>query len=158
MPDASRFTRFKQDFKSDLQLFFDPLVDITKPICQGIEAYVTENNPKYAHKISSQLKAYKKSAKLPDSYDPQKVTYKLMPPHSASNPAIKQLYITGHFCYVYKFDLTTNGLGIVRDISFYDKDFIAEHPDIIIEKKSDFPDEDKSLGDAKALIPVLTDF
>ena len=32
------------------------------------------------------------------------------------------------------------------------------HPDIIIEKKSDSPDEDKSLADSKALIPVLKDF
>jgi len=136
VPDASRFTRFKQDFKSDLQLFFDHLVDVTEPICQridmekasmvifdtsGIEAYVTENNPKYVHKIITQLKAYKKSAKLPNYYDLEKAAYKLMPSHSASNPAIKQLYINGHFCYVYKFGLVTNGLGIVRDISFYDQ-------------------------------------
>ena len=32
------------------------------------------------------------------------------------------------------------------------------HPEIIIEKKSDSPDEDKSLADAKALIPTLMDF
>lgn len=173
VPDASRLTRFKQDFKQDLQLFFDHLVEVTEPICQnidiekasmlifdtsGIEAYVTENNPKFTHKIIAQLKAYKKSAKLPDSFDPQKAAYKRMPSHASSNPAIKQLYINGHFCYVYKFGLITNGLGIVRDISFYDQDFIDTHPEIIIEKKSDSPDEDKSLSDSKALIPVLTDF
>ena len=81
-----------------------------------------------------------------------------MPSHAASNPAIKQLYINGYFCYVYKFGLITNDLGIVRDISFYDQNFIDTHPDITIEKKSDSPDEDKSLSDSKALIPVLTDF
>ncbi len=32
------------------------------------------------------------------------------------------------------------------------------HPDIIIGKKSDSPDEDKSLADSKALIPVLKYF
>lgn len=32
------------------------------------------------------------------------------------------------------------------------------HPDIIIGKKSDSPDEDKSLADSKALIPALKDF
>lgn len=32
------------------------------------------------------------------------------------------------------------------------------HPEIIIEKKSDSPDEDKRLADAKALIPTLMDF
>lgn len=173
VPDASRFTRFKQEFLMDLQSFFDRLVDITEPICQqidpakasmtifdtsGIEAYVTENNPKYAHKIVKQLKAFKKAHKLDDSYDPYKVAYGSMPSHASANPDIKQLFINGHFCYVYKFGMITNGLGIVRDISFYNKDFMDAHPDIILAKKSDSPDEDKSLHDTKALIPVLSDF
>ena len=61
VPDASKITRFKQDFLDDLQSVFDNLVDYTEPICQaidsakagmtifdssGIEAFVTENNPK----------------------------------------------------------------------------------------------------------------
>ena len=76
VPDGSKFTRFKQDFLSDLQSMFDHLVDLTEPICQnldpalasmtifdtsGIEAWVTENNPKYANRIIKQLKAFKKS-------------------------------------------------------------------------------------------------
>lgn len=173
IPDASRFTRFKQDFLEQLQYFFDQLVDITEPICQeidphkasmtifdtsGIEAFVTENNPKYAHKIVKQLKAYKKIRKLGDSYDPYKAAYGSMPSHAASNPNIKQLYINGHFCYVYKFGMITNGLGIVRDITLYNKAFIKNHPDIIVDKKSDSPDEDKSIHDTKALIPTLKDF
>lgn len=173
VPDASRFTRFKQDYLEDLQLFFDNLVDVTEPICQqidpakasmtifdtsGIEAYVTENNPKYANKIVKQLKAFKKANKLDDSYDPYKAAYSSMPSHAASAPYVKQLYINGHFCYVYKFGMITNGLGIVRDISFYNKSFIDEHPNIALEKKSDSPDKDKSIHDTKALIPVLTDF
>lgn len=81
-----------------------------------------------------------------------------MPSHASSNPAIKQLYINGHFCYVFKFGMITNGLGIVRDITFYNKDFFDSHPDLIIDKKSDSPNEDKSLGDSKALFPVLKDF
>ena len=68
------------------------------------------------------------------------------------------MYINGHFCYAYKFGIIVNGLGIVRDISFYNKDFLKAHPDIVIEKKSDSPDEDKSLADSKALLPVLIDF
>lgn len=36
--------------------------------------------------------------------------------------------------------------------------FLTAHPDIIVEKKSDSPDEDKSLADSKALLPVLIDF
>lgn len=79
VPDASKITRFKQDFLPDLQSVFDNLVDITEPICQdidanlatmllfdtsGIEAYVTENNPKYANRIIKQLKAYAKANHL----------------------------------------------------------------------------------------------
>jgi hypothetical protein len=173
VPDASKITRFKQDFILDLQFMFDNLVDITEPICQqidevkasmtiydtsGIEAYVTENNPKFANRIISQLKSYKKAMKLDDSYDPYKAAYGSMPSHASSNQEIKQLYINGHFCYVYKFGIITNGLGIARDISFLNKDFLNEHPDIVIDKKSDSPDEDKSLHDTKAVIPVLKDF
>ncbi len=78
VPDGSKFTRFKQDFLMDLQTVFDNLVDVTEPICQeidqfkasmtifdtsGIEAFVTENNPKYANRIIKQLKAFKKNLK-----------------------------------------------------------------------------------------------
>lgn len=81
-----------------------------------------------------------------------------MPSHANANTAIKQRYINGYFCYVFNFGIITNGLGVVRDISFYNNTFLDAHPDIVIEKKSDSPDEDKSLGDAKALLPVLKDF
>lgn len=70
-------------------------------------------------------------------------------------PPIQQMYINGHFCYAYKFGIITNGPGIVKDITFYNKDFLKAHPDAIVEKKSDSPDKDKSLADSKALIPVL---
>ena len=95
---------------------------------------------------------------MDNSFDPYKAAYGSMPSHAAANPAIQQMYINGHFCYAYKFGIITNGLGIVRDISFYNKDFLEAHPDIIVGKKSDSPDEDKSLADSKALIPTLKDF
>lgn len=114
VPDASKFTRFKQDFLTDLQAMFDRLVDLTEPVCQqidsqkasmvlfdtsGIEAWVTENNPKYANRIIKQLKAFKKAKKLDDSYDPYKAAYGSMPPHAKANPAIQQMYINGHLCF-----------------------------------------------------------
>ena len=37
VPDGSKFTRFKQDFLSDLQSMFDHLVDLTEPICQSLD-------------------------------------------------------------------------------------------------------------------------
>ena len=95
---------------------------------------------------------------LDDSYDPYKAAYGSMPPHAATNLEVKQQYINGHFCYAHKFGIITNGLSIVRNISFFDKDFLNEHPDIIVDIKSDSPDEDKTLADSKALIPVLKDF
>ena len=173
VPDASKITRFKQDFLEDLLAVFDNLVDITEPICKaidsakadmtifdssGIEAFVTENNPKYANRIIKQLKAYAKAMNFDKSYDPYKAAYGSMPSHASANQKIKQLYINGHFCYVFKFGIVTNGLGIIRHISFYNKDFLSSHPDIVVEKKSDSPDEDKSVHDSKLLIPTLRDF
>ena len=173
VPDASKITRFKQDFLDDLQLVFDNLVDVTESICQnidsakadmtifdssGIEAFVTENNPKYANRIIRQLKAYAKTQGFDKSYNPYKVAYSSMPSHASANPEIKQLYINGHFCYVFKFGIVTNGLGIIRHISFYNQNFMISHPDIVIKKKSDSPDEDKSVHDSKLLLPTLKDF
>jgi hypothetical protein len=145
---------------------FHHLVDLTEPICMdidaglaamtifdtsGIEAYVTENNPKYVNSLIRRMKAWKTSADLCDSFDPYKAAYGAMPSSAAAQPSVKQLYINGHFCYVYKFGMITNGLGIIRDIAFYDEEFLAAHPQIEIEKKSDSPDEvkpDVFLGDA----------
>jgi len=173
VPDASKITRFKQDFIDDLQLVFDNLVDLSEPICQaidsakadmtifdssGIEAFVTENNPKYANRIIKQLKAYAKANNYDKNYDPYKAAYSSMPSHASANPEIKQLYINGHFCYVFKFGIVTNGLGIIRHISFYNKDFMTAHPEIVVDKKSDSPDEDKCVHDSKLLIPTLKDF
>lgn len=81
-----------------------------------------------------------------------------MPSHAAKNAEIKHLYINGHFCYAYKFGIVTNGLGIIRHLAFYDKDFFEAHKKIIVEKKSDSPDEDKSVHDSRLLIPTLMDF
>lgn len=173
VPDASKITRFKQDFLQELQIVFDNLVNLTEPICQaidsekadmtifdssGIEAFVTENNPKYANRIIKQLKAYAKANGFDESYDPYKAAYGSMPSHAATNSEIKQLFINGHFCYAYKFGIVTNGLGIIRHIAFYDKDFFSSHPEIKVEKKSNSPDDDKSVHDARLLIPTLVDF
>ena len=170
---ASKITRFKQDFLPDLQSVFDNLVDITEPICRdidgnlasmllfdtsGIEAYVTENNPKYANRIIKRLKAYAKANNFNASYDPYKAAYSSMPSSAKANHEVKQQYINGHFCYAYKFGILTNGLGIVRSIDFYNKDYLDSHPDITVEKKSKSPDEDKSLADSKAFVANLKRF
>lgn len=49
----------------------------------------------------------------------------------------------GIFTYVFKFDIITNGLGIIRHMYFYNEDFMCSHPAIVAEKKSDSTDKDK---------------
>ena len=170
VPDAPLFTRFRLGFSDHIELMFQQMVDYTEPICQqidsslaqiltfdtsGIELYVTENNPKTLNALIRKLKVYYKD--IPD-VDPYKMAYGLMPSQAASCPDAKQQYINGHFCYADKFAILTNGLGIIRHISFLDDDFKTAHPEMTIEKKSDSPDEDKSIGDATSLKPVLSDF
>jgi len=170
VPDASKFTRFKLDFLPYLEQMFSAMVDYTESICMaidsalsstiafdttGIELYVKENNPKTLNALIKKLKAYYKDN--PD-VDPYKMAYGLMPSQAVSSSDAKQLYINGHFCYADKLAIITNGLGIIRHIAFLDNDFKDKHPDIVREKKSDSPDEDKSLGDSSALKPVLQDF
>ncbi len=170
VPVDSQFTRFKQSYADHLKTMFDKMVDLTEPVCRqidlesastiafdtsGIEAYVTENNPKFLNSIIRKLKVICKGTPEIDVY---KMAYGLMPSCASANKNIKQLYINGYFCYVYKFAIITNGLGIVRNISFLDNDFKSGHPELKIDKKSDSPDEDKSIGDSSALKPVLNDF
>lgn len=170
VPDAPLFTRFKLGFADHIECMFQQMVEYTEPISQqidsalaqmltfdtsGIELYVTENNPKTLNFLIRKLKSFYKDN--PD-VDPYKMAYGLMPSQAASCPDAKQQYINGHFCYADKFAILTNGLGIIRHIAFLDNDFKAAHPEMPVEKKSDSPDEDKSIGDATALKPVLSDF
>jgi transposase len=170
VPDASKFTRFKQDFLPFLEQMFSSLVDFTEPICieidaalastiafdtTGIELYVKENNPKTVNALIKKLKAFYKNN---STVDPYKMAYGLMPTHAEASFDAKQMFINGHFCYADKLAIITNGLGIVRHIAFLDDEFKSQHPNIIIDKKTDSPDEDKSIGDSSALKPILEDF
>jgi len=128
-------TRFRQDFVGYIKLMFDRLVDITEPICReidekkadyliydttGIEAYVTENNPKFLNSILNQCK---KSAKNNPNINPHALAYSKMPEFAEANPFVRQQYVNGHFCYAFKAGILTNGLGVVRDITFFDDVF-----------------------------------
>lgn len=79
---------------------FENLVDLTEPIYQnmdselasmtffdtsGIEEYVKENNPK-----------------LVDA---------LMPSHADAEPAVKQMYVNGHFCFKDSFCISGRKTG-----------------------------------------------
>lgn len=50
------------------------------------------------------------------------------------------------------------GLALSVMLLFYNKEFLKAHPDIVVEKRSISPDEDKSLAGSKALLPILIDF
>lgn len=170
VPDAPLLSRFKLNFADYIELMFQHLVDYTEPICQhidaslaniltfdtsGMELYVKENNPKTLNALILKLKSFYKDN---SNVDPYQMAYGLMPSHAASSKAAKQQYINGHFCYADKFAILTNGLGIVRHIAFLDDDFKTAHPEMPVEKKSDSPHEDKSIGDSTSLKPVLSDF
>lgn len=170
VPDAAKLTRFKQYFLPNLAEVLERLVDVTEPICRkmdpvladnlifdttGIESHVAENNPKF---FSGKLRGAKAYAKANTGFDPYRGVYRLLPDCAHANPAVKQQYINGHFCYAQKAGILTNGLGIVRHIDLFDDAFKAAHPEMEIGKRSDNPDLDKEVGDAKALLPILRDF
>ncbi len=170
VPDASKLTRFKQDFCDHIRDVFERLVDLTEPICAemdktladmliydttGIESYVAENNPKFMGKMAARSRSI---AKLDPSFDPSGGAAALLPKVADSNPAVKLQYINGHFCYAQKAVVVANGLGIVRHLELFDDDFKAAHPEMPIEKRTNHPEIDKEIGDSTSLKPVLLDF
>ena len=173
VPDASKWTRFKQDFCNYLKELFISLVDVTEPICQAInptlanmisydtssvEAYVSENNAKYLNSCIKRLKSYYKAMDIKKSDDDiYKQAYKSMPKTASSDSTIRKMYSNGHFCYGRKFGIITNGLGIPRHIDFFDDEFKKNHKDFIYED-IDSPDYDKTLADSKSLKPMISDF
>ena len=170
VPDASKLTRFKQDFCNHIRAVFERLVDLTEPICRemdkaladllvydttGIESYVSENNPKF-FRLKEQQSKY--ITKIDPSFDPPSGAAALIPKVAASNSAVKLQYINGHFCYAQKAAVITNGLGIVRHLELFDEDFKRVHPEMKIEKRTSYPKIDKEIGDSTSLKPVLLDF
>jgi len=169
VPDASKITRFKQDFVAYIQGVFENLAEITEPVCReidpkkadyliydptGLEAYVAENNPKF---LNAKLNQAKKLSKHNPELNPHALAYSLMPETASANPFVKQQYINGHFCYAHKVGVLTNGLGIVHGISFLDETFKRRHPEVV-SPRTDNPELDKEIGDSISLKPVLSDF
>ena len=169
IPDADKFTLFRQNFVDYIAMVFENFVDATEPICQaldpkksgyliydtsGSEANVKENNPKF---INSKINNAKKIAAKNPQINAHALAYSQMPAVSETNPFVNQQYINGHFCYAHKFGLITNGLGIVRHISFFDEDFKRRYPETVAHK-TDNPDVDKEISDSVSLKPVLLDF
>ena len=153
VPDASKLTRFKQNFCAHIRDVFERLVDLTEPICRemdaaladllifdttGIESYVAENNPKFPNTNVGKTVEYTGVA--------------------ASNPAVKHQYINGHMCYAQRAAVLTNGLGIVRHLELFDEDFRERHPEVPREARKNSPEIDKEIYDSVALKPVLQDF
>ena len=169
VPGQSRFSEFCKNYCAWIEKFFEHLVEVTEPICReidakkadyliydttGIEPPVAENNPKF---FNSKLKQAKQSAKVNPELNPYKLVYGLLPDQSETNPDARQQYINGHYAYAMKAGIVTNGLGVVRAISFFDNDFRSKHPEVVTPK-SDDPDKDKEIGDSVSLKPVVNDF
>lgn len=68
------------------------------------------------------LNKLKKFSKTNDS-NPYIAVYPTLPSSSSTNSEACQQYINSHFCYALKVGIVTNGLGIIRHISFFDKEF-----------------------------------
>lgn len=168
VPHKSQSSRFKSDYLDNLNHIFNDLVDFTEERSQkispflssilitdttGIEAYVTENNPKF---YQSQLKKSKSHAKFfaktnPNSgFDVEKYAQGQMPKFASSNPDAKLTYLNGHFGYFLKCIISTNALGLVRNVNFYDSDNNLDQ-DLR-------PQDIKDSFDAKSLIPSLETF
>ncbi len=165
VPHKSQFSRFKSNLLDSLNDLFNSLVDFTEDISKevnpflssilitdttGFEAYVTENNPKFYQSQLKRSKAYSKFFKKsnPDStFDIEKYAQSQMPKHSLSNPDAKLTYLNGHFGYFLKCILSTNALGLVRDVNFFDT---TNHLDNDLR-----PQDIKDSFDAKSLIPAL---
>lgn len=168
IPHKSQFSRFKSDFLDSFNDLFNNLVDFTQEISEtinpflssilitdttGIEAYVTENNLKF---YQSQLKKSKTYSKFlaktnPNSgFDVEKYAQGQMPKFASSNPDAKLTYLNGHFGYFIKCIISTNALGLVRNVNFYDSDNNLDQ-DLR-------PQDIKDSFDAKSLIPSLETF
>jgi len=169
VPDAGKFTSFRQNFVEYIVMVFEKFVEATEPLCKlldpkksgyliydptGIEAYVKENNPKF---LNSKLNNAKKIAAKNPEINPHALAYSQMPEFAEANPFVKQQYINGYFCYAHKAGILANGLGIVRGIYLFDEIFKAKHPEVV-SQKTDNPELDKEIGDSTSLKPVLSDF
>ena len=169
IPDAGKFTLFRQNFVDYIAMVFENFVDATEPICKtldpkksgyliydtsGSEANVKENNPKF---INSKINNAKKIAAKKPEINAHALAYSQMPAVSQTNPFVNQQYINGYFCYAHKFGIITNGIGVIRHISFFDEDFKRRYPQIV-SHKTDNPDIDKEISDSASLEPVLLEF
>ena len=108
VPDASKWTRFKQDFSKYLEDMFISLVDITEPICNeidpflasilsydtsAIESYVSENNPKQLNSTINKLKAYYHFKGIDKSNDDiYKQAFMSLPKTASSDSSIRKMY------------------------------------------------------------------
>ncbi len=168
IPHKSQFSRFKSDFLDNFNDLFNNLVDFTEQISKeinpflssilitdttGVEAYVAENNLKFYQSQLKKSKAYSKQLEKtnPDSgFDVEKYAQSQMPKFASSNPDAKLTYLNGHFGYFLKCGISTNALGLVRNVNFYDS---CNNLDQDLR-----PQDIKDSFDAKSLIPSLETF
>ncbi len=168
VPHKSQFSRFKDNYLESLNDLFNNLVDVTEQISKeinpflasilitdttGFEAYVIENNPKYYQSQLRKAKTYFKffaKDKSNLNFDIEKYAQGQMPKSASSNPDAKLAYLNGHFGYFQKCIISTNALGVVRNVNFFNSDNTLDQ-DLR-------PQDVKDSYDAKSLIPSLETF
>lgn len=84
------------------------------------------------------------------SFDIEKYAQGQMPKVASSNADAKLAYLNGHFGYFQKCIISTNALGVVRNVNFYNPD-----NNIDLDLRTE---EIKDLYDSKSLIPSLETF
>lgn len=167
VPSKATVSKFKNHFVDDLHLLLDSLVEEINPSLQnlfpelhqylvcdttGVEAYVTENNPKFLQSKLRKANKYKKHLENNDTesaetFDVNEYAYSLMPKKASANKDIKLSYLNGHFGYFQKVMIITNGLGVIQDIQFPQQiqDFT----------NNQMPETIKDEFDSKTLIPSI---
>jgi len=168
VPNKSQFSRFKINFENDLNDLFNNLVDVTEDLSKevnpflasilisdttGFEPYVTENNPKFYQSQLKKAKAYAKRLAKDNSnssFDAEKYAQSQMPKAASANTDAKLAYLNGHFGYYQKCILSTNALGLVRNVNFYTAN---NNLDVDLT-----PQDTKDQYDSRSLIPSLETF
>jgi len=165
VPNPSQISRFRIEFSHEIHLTLDNLVSIVNKELEGIdsdfndflitdttgfEGYVTENNPKYYETMIRNAKAFAKTDKAPEGFDPVLYAQSKMPKKASANNDLSLTYLNGHFGYYLPAMIITNGVGVIQDIQFPDD------TQKFIENK--LPADIKDEYDSTALIPSLEIF
>lgn len=117
----------------------------------GIAFYVTVSPPKT---INSLIRRYKTYYKDNPQIDPYKMAYCIIPSQAASSPYAKISTLTAISAMQRSFPSLPMNLVLSGTLLFGDDNYKQVPPEMLVKKKSNSPDEDKSIDDSAFLKPV----